>query len=310
MTATVTPETTSERPSDDARGASGSVPPEARIAIVGAGFGGLATAIRLKQAGIHDFVVLERGDDVGGTWRDNSYPGCTCDVPSHLYSFSFAMNPNWSRAFSPQPEIQAYLQRCADQFNLRPHIYLGADMHQAQWDNAAQRWRVRTARGELTCQVIIAAQGPLSSPSLPAVPGLSTFAGETFHSATWRHDYDLTGKRVAVVGTGASAIQFVPYVQQHAAHMTLFQRHQRLGEAAFPKLASCPTGRAGRYLLGTRGHGAAPSRQRADAFARREDSPPTSGAPGARPAAASETHAPFPAGLQAGPAQQRLLPRP
>jgi cation diffusion facilitator CzcD-associated flavoprotein CzcO len=205
-------------------GAGGSLPADVRIAVIGAGFAGLGTAIQLKQSGIHDFVVLERGDDIGGTWRDNSYPGCACDVPSHLYSYSFAPNPDWSRAFSSQPEIQAYLQRCADQFNLRPHIYLGAAVTQARWDESIQRWRVQSARGELTARVLVAAQGPLSDPSLPAIPGLSTFTGTTFHSATWRHDYELKGKRVAVVGTGASAIQFVPHVQRTAAELTVFQR--------------------------------------------------------------------------------------
>jgi cation diffusion facilitator CzcD-associated flavoprotein CzcO len=197
---------------------------DVRIAIIGAGFGGLGAAIKLKQAGIDDFAVLERADDLGGTWRDNSYPGCACDVPSHLYSYSFAPNPDWSRAFSSQPEIQAYLQRCADQFGIRPHLHFADAVNEARWDDDAKRWRLNTARGEFSAQVLIAAQGPLSDPSLPAIAGLSTFAGTTFHSATWRHDYDLTGKRVAVVGTGASAIQFIPYVQQRAAHLTVFQR--------------------------------------------------------------------------------------
>jgi cation diffusion facilitator CzcD-associated flavoprotein CzcO len=200
------------------------LPGEVRIAVIGAGFAGLGTAIRLKQAGVHDFVVLERGDDIGGTWRDNSYPGCACDVPSHLYSYSFAPNPDWSRAFSTQPEIQAYLQRCADEFDVRRHVHLGAAVDEARWDASLQRWKVRTARGELTAQLLVAAQGPLSDPSLPAIEGLSAFEGAAFHSATWRHDYDLTGKRVAVVGTGASAIQFIPYVQKRAAKMTVFQR--------------------------------------------------------------------------------------
>jgi cation diffusion facilitator CzcD-associated flavoprotein CzcO len=200
------------------------LPADVRVAVIGAGFGGLGTAIRLKQSGIHDFVVLERGDDIGGTWRDNSYPGCACDVPSHLYSYSFAPNPDWSRAFSSQPEIQAYLQRCADQFGLRRHVHLGAAVTQARWDASIQRWRITCERGELTARVLIAAQGPLSDPSLPALPGLSTFAGAAFHSAAWRHDYDLTGKRVAVVGTGASAIQFIPHVQKIAAQLTVFQR--------------------------------------------------------------------------------------
>jgi cation diffusion facilitator CzcD-associated flavoprotein CzcO len=195
-----------------------------RIAVIGAGFGGLGTAIKLKQAGIDDFVVLERGNDVGGTWRDNSYPGCACDVPSHLYSYSFAPNPGWSRAFSAQPEIQAYLQRCADRFGVRPFIQLNTAVTEARWDAGAARWRITTSRGELSASILVAAQGPLSDPSLPPIPGLAEFAGVTFHSATWNHDYDLSGKRVAVIGTGASAIQFVPYVQEHAGHLTLFQR--------------------------------------------------------------------------------------
>ena len=206
------------------RGSSGPLPTDVQVAIIGAGFGGLGTAIRLKQAGIHDFVLLERGDDVGGTWRDNSYPGCACDVPSHLYSFSFAPNPEWSRAFSTQPEIQAYLQRCTDDFELRPHIYLGAEVLEARWDESRKRWRVRTTRGEVTAKMLVSAQGPLSDPALPDIAGLSTFSGPKFHSATWRHDYDLTGKRIAVIGTGASSIQFVPFVQKQAAQLTLFQR--------------------------------------------------------------------------------------
>jgi cation diffusion facilitator CzcD-associated flavoprotein CzcO len=197
---------------------------DVRVAIIGAGFGGLGAAIRLKQAGIDDFAVLERAEDLGGTWRDNSYPGCACDVPSHLYSYSFAPNPDWSRAFSSQPEIQAYLQRCADQFGIRPHLHFGAAVNEARWDDDTKRWHVETARGEFSAQVLIAAQGPLSDPALPAIAGLSTFAGTTFHSAAWQHDYDLTGKRVAVVGTGASAIQFIPHVQERAAHLTVFQR--------------------------------------------------------------------------------------
>ncbi|MCW2548235.1 MAG: putative monooxygenase, partial [Mycobacterium sp.] len=163
MTATLsepTTEATSET-ATDARGATGAPSREVRVAIIGAGFAGLGMAIRLKQSGITDFVLLERGDDVGGTWRDNSYPGCACDVPSHLYSFSFAPNPGWSRAFSRQPEIQAYLQRCADDFGLRRHTYLGADVTEARWDGSRQRWLVKTTRGELACQVLIAAQGPL-----------------------------------------------------------------------------------------------------------------------------------------------------
>jgi cation diffusion facilitator CzcD-associated flavoprotein CzcO len=195
-----------------------------RIAIVGSGFGGLGAAIQLLRHGIDDFVVLERAGDVGGTWRDNSYPGCTCDVPSHLYSFSFAPNPGWTRSHSPQPEIQAYLQLCARDFGVLPHLRLGHDVRAAGWDDSAQRWRVETSRGSLTASAIVMAPGPLSDPVLPTLPGLDSFAGKVFHSARWDHDYDLTGRRVAVVGTGASAVQFVPAIQPGVARLHLFQR--------------------------------------------------------------------------------------
>jgi cation diffusion facilitator CzcD-associated flavoprotein CzcO len=198
--------------------------PHVRVAIVGSGFSGLGAAIRLKQAGVDDLVVLERADDVGGTWRDNSYPGCTCDVPSHLYSFSFALNPGWTRSFSPQPEIQEYLRRCARDHGILPHLRFGHELLEAAWDDELQRWRLRTARGPLTAQVLILGTGPLSEPAIPALPGLDRFRGTVFHSAAWRHDHDLTGERVAVVGTGASAVQFVPHVQRRAARLHLFQR--------------------------------------------------------------------------------------
>src|SRR2546430_10669371 len=194
------------------------------VVVVGSGFAGLGAAIQLKRAGRHDFVVLERGDDVGGTWRDNDYPGCRCDVPSHLYSFSFAPNPDWSASFSAQPEIQAYLQRTAADFGVRPHLRLGVELLDAQWDDAEQQWQLRTNRGELRAHVLVLGTGALSEPSIPSLPGLDGFAGTTFHSAGWCYDHDLTGRNVAVVGTGASAIQFVPHVQLAAAHMTLFQR--------------------------------------------------------------------------------------
>jgi cation diffusion facilitator CzcD-associated flavoprotein CzcO len=192
--------------------------------IVGSGFAGLGAAIQLKKSGRHDFVVLERGADVGGTWRDNNYPGCRCDVPSHLYSFSFATNPDWTASFSPQPEIQAYLQKTAREYGVVPHLRLNTELLDAQWDDAQQRWRVSTNNGDYTSRSLILGTGALSEPSIPALPGLESFAGTTFHSAAWRWDHDLTGRRVAVVGTGASAIQFVPHVQREAAHMTVFQR--------------------------------------------------------------------------------------
>jgi cation diffusion facilitator CzcD-associated flavoprotein CzcO len=197
---------------------------EVRIAIVGTGFSGLGMAIRLKRAGIEDFVLLERAKEVGGTWRDNTYPGCQCDVPSHLYSYSFALNPNWSRTYSRQQEIWDYLRGCAERFEIVPHIRFGHDIHEASWDDAARRWRIRTSRGPLTAQILIGANGPLTEPSTPDIPGLESFEGTVFHSARWNHEHDLTGERVAVIGTGASAIQFVPRIQPHAEKLHVFQR--------------------------------------------------------------------------------------
>ena len=200
------------------------LPSHVRVAIVGSGFSGLGTAIALKRAGRHDFVVLERAADVGGTWRDNSYPGCACDVPSHLYSFSFAPNPTWSRSFSPQPEIYAYLQRTAREFGVLEHVHLGTELLDATWVPERQNWRVQTSRGELTAEVVVLGTGPLSEPTTPDITGISRFEGTTFHSARWDHDWSAAGRRVAVIGTGASAIQFVPHVQKDAAELVLFQR--------------------------------------------------------------------------------------
>lgn len=199
------------------------LPQHVDVLVVGAGFAGLAAAVRLAEQG-RDYLVLERGHDVAGTWRDNSYPGCACDVPSHLYSFSFAPNPDWSRTFSPQPEIYDYLRRVARDRGVLPRVRLGVELLEAAWDAGAGQWRVRSSAGELTCAVLVLATGGLSEPAVPALPGLETFAGTTFHSAAWRHDHDLAGARVGVVGTGASAIQFVPEVRRQAAHVTVFQR--------------------------------------------------------------------------------------
>src|SRR6478672_9379680 len=197
---------------------------DVRVAIVGAGFAGLGMAIRLREAGIEDFVVLEKADDVGGTWRDNSYPGCACDVPSHLYSFSFAPNPEWTSTFSAQPEIWAYLRGCARRYGVMPHIRFGHELLDASWDEDDQRWHLETSCGELTAQALVLGTGPLSAPSIPDLPGLERFEGTTFHSATWDHDHDLDGERVAVIGTGASAIQFVPQIQPRVGRLHLFQR--------------------------------------------------------------------------------------
>ncbi|MEU5955117.1 NAD(P)/FAD-dependent oxidoreductase [Streptomyces sp. NPDC047525] len=195
-----------------------------RVAVIGSGFGGIGAAVRLRREGVTDFVVLERAGAVGGTWRDNSYPGCACDVPSHLYSFSFAPNPDWPRTFSGQEKIQEYLEQVADTFRLRSHIRLNTEVTQLRWDADKLWWEVETSSGTLTADVVVSATGPLSDPKLPDIPGLDTFEGKVFHSARWDHDYDLRGKRVAMIGTGASAIQIVPAIQREVGRLTLFQR--------------------------------------------------------------------------------------
>jgi cation diffusion facilitator CzcD-associated flavoprotein CzcO len=195
-----------------------------RVAIVGTGFSGLGMAIRLKQEGEHDFVLLERAGDIGGTWRDNTYPGCRCDVPSHLYSFSFAPNPNWSSTFSPQPEILDYLRETASRHGILPHVSFDTELEAAEWDEEEQLWRIETSKEAMTAEILIAAQGPLSDPSLPAVQGIESFEGKSFHSAQWDHEHDLEGERVAVIGTGASAIQFVPEIQPRVGKLHVFQR--------------------------------------------------------------------------------------
>lgn len=193
--------------------------------IIGTGFAGLGMAIKLKEAGEHDFAILERAQDVGGTWRDNNYPGCACDVQSHLYSFSFEQNPDWSRMFARQGEIWAYLRACSEKYGLGPHLRFGADVTGARWDDAAARWTVTTRDGrQFTSRVLISGMGGLSNPALPAIKGMERFAGMQFHSAQWRHDVNLSGKRVAVIGTGASAIQFVPQIQKVAGRVDLYQR--------------------------------------------------------------------------------------
>ncbi|MBM9505064.1 flavin-containing monooxygenase [Actinacidiphila acididurans] len=195
-----------------------------RVAVIGSGFGGLGAAARLRREGITDFVVLERADAIGGTWRDNRYPGCACDVPSYLYSFSFAPNPDWPRAFSGQEHIRAYLERVTDVFGLRPHVRFGAEVKEVRWEGDARRWRLTTTVGDLTADVVVSATGALSDPNIPDIPGLASFPGRVFHSARWDHDYDLRGKRVAMVGTGASAIQIVPSIQPQVKRLTVIQR--------------------------------------------------------------------------------------
>lgn len=194
------------------------------VLIVGGGFAGLGLAITLSRAGRADYVVIERGSDVGGTWRDNTYPGAACDVPSQLYSYSFALNPGWSRSYSPQPEIQAYLQAVADRYGVRDRHVFDCELLSASWDATAGHWAVETSRGSYAAGVLVTAFGALCEPALPGITGIETFGGQLMHSARWNHDVDLTGKRVAVIGTGASAIQIVPHVAATAAHLDVYQR--------------------------------------------------------------------------------------
>lgn len=195
-----------------------------RIIIVGSGFSGLGMAIRLSQQGKNDYLVLERGHDVGGTWRDNTYPGAACDVPSQLYSYSFALNPDWSRSFSKQPEIQKYIQGVAHKYGVRDKHIFGCEMTGAQWNAETARWDIQTSKGAFTADILISAVGALCEPNLPDIKGINDFQGEIFHSARWNHDADLTGKRVAVIGTGASAIQIVPNIAKQVAHLDVYQR--------------------------------------------------------------------------------------
>lgn len=195
-----------------------------RVVVIGAGFGGIGMAIGLLEDGA-EVTVLEKLDGVGGTWRANTYPGAACDVPSHLYSFSFAPKADWSRVYAPQPEILDYLEQVVDDHDLRPHIRTGVEVTDATWDEATCTWEVSTSDGDvLVCDVLVSATGQLSRPLVPDIPGLDDFPGAVMHSATWDHDVDLDGDRVAVVGSGASAIQFLPPVAETAAHTTLFQR--------------------------------------------------------------------------------------
>lgn len=195
------------------------------IVIIGSGFGGIGAAIQLKKAGIHSFTIFERAGEVGGTWRDNTYPGAACDVPSHVYSFSFEQNPDWSRRYSPSAEIQHYLVRCTNKHDLRPHIRFNTAITSAVFDETSGRWVLTTDTGEkVEARAVISAVGGLVDPSYPNIKGLENFRGELFHTARWNHDYDLTGKRVGVIGTGASAVQVVPAIAPQVEHLSVFQR--------------------------------------------------------------------------------------
>lgn len=197
---------------------------EVDIAVIGAGFAGLGLGYRLSRAGFKNFVIFERAEDVGGTWFWNTYPGCQCDIPSHLYSFSFALNPDWTRTYPLQVEIKDYLRHCAKRFRLLPHLRLGVEVTSARWDEDLGRWHLETSSGPISARVLVGAVGGLSEARLPDIAGKETFEGVSFHSAEWDHSVDIAGKRVGVIGTGASAIQIVPNIQPEVAELHVFQR--------------------------------------------------------------------------------------
>jgi cation diffusion facilitator CzcD-associated flavoprotein CzcO len=198
---------------------------EPGLVIVGSGFAGICMAVKLKEAGYHDFVILEKAGELGGTWRDNTYPGCACDVPSHMYSYSYELNPDWSRMFAPREEIQDYLRACAAKYGITPHLRYGKDVVALEYDDGRRDWTVTTQDGEvLRTNAVVSGIGALHIPKFPEIVGRESFAGPAFHSAEWDHSADLTGKRVAVIGTGASAVQFIPQLAPAARHLTVFQR--------------------------------------------------------------------------------------
>ena len=196
-----------------------------RIAIIGAGPGGLCMAARLAQEGFDDYVVLEKAGGVGGTWYHNRYPGCACDIPSHLYSFSFEIKRDWSRPYAPQPEILEYMEHVARKFGVLPHCRFGCAVRSATWSEERAAWRLALDSGEtVEAEIVISAIGMFNELVRPDIPGLDSFAGTSFHSARWRWDHDLTGRRVAVIGSAASAVQFVPEIVKQAAQVYMFQR--------------------------------------------------------------------------------------
>jgi cation diffusion facilitator CzcD-associated flavoprotein CzcO len=203
-----------------------STEPERRpdVAVIGGGVSGIGAAIEIERQGLGTPLILERAAELGGTWRDNTYPGCACDIPSHLYSYSFAPNPDWSRFFAPQGEIQRDVLDVVERHGVRARASVGTEVHAARWDDATQAWHLDTSTGPVRAPALVLAAGPLHEPVLPDVPGRDRFTGDAFHSARWRHDLDLRGRRVAVVGTGASAAQFVPQIQPDVESLVLFQR--------------------------------------------------------------------------------------
>ena len=287
------------------------------VVIVGGGPSGIGAAIRLREAGVTDLLIVEKADSFGGTWRANTYPGCACDVPSALYSFSFAPNPEWTRAFARQPEILTYLRDVAARHDLEQVTRFGTEMTDSRWDG--ERWHIDTTTGPLTARFLVAAAGPWNEPLLPELPGLDTFPGPVFHSSRWDHDADLAGRRVAVVGSGASAVQIVPEIVPEVARLELFQR---TAQWVLPK-PDHYVPRVERWLMRT-----VPGAQRAlrraeyagdgDARRRLPSSAPhaparvrrtgTSARDGERPRPAAPAHPVVHVGVQAAAVLQHLLP--
>ncbi len=205
-------------------GKGGRPTPHVQVAIIGTGFSGLGVAIRLLENKIKDFVLLERAGEVGGTWRDNTYPGCACDVASILYSYSFAQKSDWNSTYGSRQELFDYLKDVADRYGVRPYVKFHHEVLDATWDENLRRWYIKTSQGDYTAQVLVAGTGYLSDAVIPDIPGIEDFQGKIMHSSQWDHDYDLDGRNVAVIGTGASAIQFVPAIQPKVAHLDLYQR--------------------------------------------------------------------------------------
>ena len=196
-----------------------------RVGVIGAGPGGICTGYRLKEAGYDDFVILEQAPGVGGTWWHNAYPGCACDVPSYLYSFSFAQQNDWPHPYGTQPEVQAYLEDCVARFGLTPHLRLNTRVEAARWDDAGAVWHLTTNQGEvITVDILVSGVGLFNLPVRPKIAGLDEFAGTMFHSARWNHDHDLSGETVAVIGSAASAVQFIPEIAKTVGHLDIYQR--------------------------------------------------------------------------------------
>ncbi|MDJ0752812.1 MAG: NAD(P)/FAD-dependent oxidoreductase [Ardenticatenaceae bacterium] len=199
--------------------------PQYETAVIGAGFGGLGMGIRLKMAGRNSFIIFERAAELGGTWRDNTYPGCACDIPSIVYSFSFDQNPNWSRKFPTQPELLAYLKACAEKFDVRSHIRFQTNVNHLAFNEKEGMWTIQTADGyTTTARYVVSAMGPLNRPHVPRLKGFELFSGLSFHSSKWPQTFDPAGRRIAVIGTGASAIQFIPQIAKTAAQVDVYQR--------------------------------------------------------------------------------------